>query len=133
MIGTEELRKIREAMQMVSEGKIVEKKNGPSWMPESVEDKDTFIQSIKEAYEAGKNMFSYGDVSYSVEFFKEDRTVSVKPGVFGKTNVLLGESVLKSFAESRQARVYATYIQEHVKTMAKTPFSVSLVKSVSVK
>ena len=135
MIGAEELKNIREAMQMVSEGKTLEKKtpSTPSWIPESIDDKNTFVQCVKEAYESGAKTFEYSDITYTVEFVKEDRTVSVKPGLYGKTNVLVGSRVIKSFTETRKARVYSAYLQEHVKNMQKPAFDMQLVKSVTSK
>lgn len=42
---------------------------------------------------------------------QETRGVSIKPGIYGRTDVLLDGQVQRSFPEPRQARVFATYLE----------------------
>ena len=44
---------------------------------------------------------------------QETRGVSIKPGIYGRTDVLLDGQVQRSFPEVRQARVFAAHL-EHV-------------------
>jgi hypothetical protein len=47
---------------------------------------------------------------------QETGVVSIKPGIYGKTNVLLDGQVQRSFNEVRQARVFATHLENSVKS-----------------
>lgn len=42
---------------------------------------------------------------------QETRGVSIKPGIYGKTDVLLDGQVQRSFNEVRQARVFAAHLE----------------------
>ncbi len=42
---------------------------------------------------------------------QETRGVSIKPGIFGRTDVLLDGQVQRSFPEVRQARVFAAHLE----------------------
>jgi hypothetical protein len=42
---------------------------------------------------------------------QEKAGVSIKPGIYGKTDVLLDGQVQRSFNEVRQARVFAAHLE----------------------
>jgi hypothetical protein len=41
----------------------------------------------------------------------QENGVTIKPGIYGKTNVLLDGQVQRSFNEVRQARVFAAHLE----------------------
>lgn len=50
---------------------------------------------------------------------QETRGVSIKPGIYGKTDVLLDGQVQRSFNEVRQARVFAAHLENSEKQKSK--------------
>lgn len=47
---------------------------------------------------------------------QETKGVSIKPGIFGRTDVLLDGHVQRSFPEVRQARVFAAHLEHAQKS-----------------
>jgi hypothetical protein len=50
---------------------------------------------------------------------QENTGVSIKPGIYGKTDVLLNGQVQRSFNEVRQARVFAAHLDNAQKSQSK--------------
>ena len=134
MIGYKERNSVKEALTQMASGTEFKKVNKElSWVPSSIaEDKvDMFVQSVMEAYKSGASEISFDDAKFEVKFVKENKTVSIKPGLYGKTNVLLGEQVYKSFTEVRQAKVFAVQLEHASKNAAKPKFKNTFVESVT--
>lgn len=133
MISLEEKRAMQEALGMVARGeKYVPKNKELAWLPEQVsaEERDTFTQAVKEAYESDASEFQYDGKTFSASFVKEDKTIRMKSGFGGKIGVYLGEQMVKSFADTRQAKVYMTYLESATKNESKKPFSIKLIERV---
>lgn len=133
MIGYRELKAIRGAMQQVADGSYQRQVAQPVWVAEGVTDEqmDAYKQAIKETYESGYSEFEFAGKKYAVSFVKEDKTVSIKPTVSGKVDVLVGGKSVRSFNEARQARVYAAQLTEMKKSEPKASFNTSLITSVT--
>lgn len=126
---------IRAALDDMAEGKVKVSglKDSIKWIPSDVSEEDAskFVSSIKESYDNGTDTVKFSDKEYKIQYVKEDKTISIKPGIYGKTSVLLGEQVVKTFTDARQARVFAIHLEKSEKQKQKPKFQTSLVKSIT--
>jgi hypothetical protein len=132
MISYKERNYIKEALAQISSGeKFVRVDKTLAWVPSDItEDKvQAFISAVEQTYVAEQAEFEFDSSKFEVSFVKENKRVSVKPGLYGKTNVLLGEQVYKSFTEVRQAKVFAVQLEYASKNAKKPDFNKSMVES----
>lgn len=133
MISLEEKKAMQEALGMVSRG---EKYVRPTktWIPQEISESEAplFTQVVKEAYESDATEVVFNGETYAVSFVKENKEISMKPSFNGSVGVYLGEQLVKSLPDTRQAKVFMTYMQKSVQEQAKPSFNTKLIEKVTL-